>query len=139
MNQIKNDSGVLRTALLMDSVASGAMGIGLIVAAGALAPLLGISQTFLQVAGAILVPFTGLLVHLARQRVASEGWTRFVILGNALWVVGSVWVLAARWIEPTPLGTAFVLAQAGAVGVFALLEFRGLRQAQTTQTVTAAL
>ncbi len=53
-----------------------------------------------------------------------------VIVGNALWLVQSVGFLLMGGFAPTRLGTAFVLAQALAVGVFAELQFVGLRRAR---------
>lgn len=46
----------------------------------------------------------------------------FVIAGNAAWVVGSVAVVLM--FEVTALGLAFIVAQAAAVLVLAVLEWR---------------
>jgi hypothetical protein len=53
-----------------------------------------------------------------------------IIALNLLWVVGSMGLLMGGWVAPTALGTAFVIAQAVAVGVFAELQFIGLRRTQ---------
>jgi hypothetical protein len=50
-----------------------------------------------------------------------------VIVGNLLWTVGSVLLVALGWFSPTWLGTAFVLAQAAAVLLLTELQFTGLR------------
>jgi hypothetical protein len=55
-----------------------------------------------------------------------------IIALNLLWVVGSMGLLMGGWVAPTALGTAFVIAQAVVVGVFAELQFVGLRRAQAT-------
>lgn len=52
-----------------------------------------------------------------------------MIIGNALWLLQSLAVALSDWIAPTTLGYAFVLAQAMAVGVFAELQFIGVRKA----------
>jgi hypothetical protein len=51
-----------------------------------------------------------------------------VIVGNLLWTVGSVLLVALGWFSPTWLGTAFVLAQAAAVLLLTELQFTGLRR-----------
>ena len=50
-----------------------------------------------------------------------------IIALNVLWVVGSAVVLFG-FVAPTLLGYAFVIAQAIVVGVFAELQFIGLRR-----------
>jgi hypothetical protein len=70
---------------------------------------------------------TALLPLAARPTVPRVGtWT--VIVGNVAWVLGSIGVVVAGrdW---TALGVGVVLAQAGAVAVFAELEWLGLRRA----------
>ena len=51
-----------------------------------------------------------------------------VIAINALWVVDSVALLFWPGIDATALGAAFVLAQAGAVVGFAVLQWIGVRR-----------
>lgn len=51
-----------------------------------------------------------------------------IIGGNALWVLGSA--LVVLWFAPTPLGMAFLLAQAAVVAVLLVLEKRALDAAQ---------
>jgi hypothetical protein len=51
-----------------------------------------------------------------------------VILCNAVWVADSLLLLMSGWVQPTALGTAFVLAQALLVGLFAELQALGLRR-----------
>ena len=54
-----------------------------------------------------------------------DAWS--VVVGNVLWVLGSVVVVAAGWFSLTALGTEFFLAQAAAVAFLAGLQFFGLR------------
>ena len=49
---------------------------------------------------------------------------------NVVWVIDSVLILATGWVEPNALGYAVVIAQALAVGVFAELEYVGLRRSR---------
>jgi hypothetical protein len=57
-----------------------------------------------------------------------------VIVVNALWVLDSVALLFMDWIAPNLVGAIFIAAQAVAVGVFAELQYVGLRK----QTLVAA-
>ncbi len=57
---------------------------------------------------------------------------RAIIALNVLWVAGSIGLLMSGYVAPTMLGHAFVIAQALAVGVFAELQFIGLRRTQAT-------
>lgn len=118
----------LRRSLLLDIAATGATALMLIVGAGFLSNLLGLPEILLRTAGLILVPFLGLVALTAAQ--PSKGalvWT--VILCNAAWVVASIGLLISGVVSPTALGYAFVVAQAAAVGLFAELQFVGLRKA----------
>ena len=127
-----NDSSMrrapLRAALLLDAVASGAMGLLFLAAAALLAPLLGLPDTLLRVSGAVLVPFAALLVWLAARAAPPRAFVGAVVAGNAAWVVASVTLLASGAVQPTMLGEAVVLAQAAAVALFAWLEWRALRR-----------
>jgi hypothetical protein len=51
-----------------------------------------------------------------------------VVAYNALWALDSVLLLALGGVSPTLLGSAFVVAQALLVGLFALAQYAGLRR-----------
>ena len=73
-----------------------------------------------------LVAFVGTREAISRPAVKA------IIALNVLWVVGSIGLLTSGYVAPTVLGYAFVIAQAIVVGVFAELQFIGLRRAQAT-------
>jgi hypothetical protein len=127
--QSKSSFSLLRRVLAVDAVSSAAMGLGLLVLAPVLAPLLNLPLALLREAGVILLPFAALVGYLAsREQPARAGvWT--VIALNAVWSVDSILLLLSGWIAPTGLGYAFVIGQAVVVGVFAELEYVGLRRA----------
>jgi hypothetical protein len=52
-----------------------------------------------------------------------------VIALNAIWVVESIALFWMESIDPNLFGYAFVIAQAIVVGIFAELEYLGLRKA----------
>jgi hypothetical protein len=119
----------LRGALAVDAIASGAMGIGLSAAPGLLAGLFSLPAALLVYVGMFLIVYAAFVAWLAlRQRPASTlVW--LVIIGNGIWVIASLALIASGWVAPSVLGYAFVIVQALAVGVFAELQFVGVRRA----------
>jgi peptidoglycan/LPS O-acetylase OafA/YrhL len=116
------DSTFLRRVLLVDATASGGMAVLFLLAAGALESLLGLPSTLLRGVGLFLIPFAAFLVWLAPRASERQAVVRFVAAGNVLWIVASVLLLVSGRVNPTPLGTGFVVLQALAVAIFAYLE-----------------
>jgi hypothetical protein len=123
-------SNLLRFALTIDAVASAASAALLLFGAAALTGLLGLPEELMRVAGIILVPFVMLVGYTATRAKPTEGVVWAIIAINIAWVAGSVLLLAGGYVSPTALGTAFVIAQAVAVLIFADLQYFGLRQAR---------
>jgi hypothetical protein len=121
----------LRRALLADAAATAAMGVLLAAGAGVLEGVLGIPAGLLRWAGMVLVPFAAVLAYLGmRPRISPRA--AYALIGcNVLWAADSFLLLASGWLEPTALGIAFVAAQGAAVGLFAWLEYAGVRRADT--------
>ena len=123
---------LLRKALWLDVVASGGMAVLLLLIAPTLAPLLGLDAALLRSVGVSFVPFVALVAWTAsRDRIprAAAGW---VIGLNAVWVAGCLAIALMGWLQPTPLGNAFIIAQALFVGVMAELQFIGLKREART-------
>jgi hypothetical protein len=118
----------LRQVLFLDAAVSGAA--GLLMAAGApmLSPYLGLPQGLLFWAGLALFPFVALLLAVARRDGASRLTLVDIIAINTLWVAASFGLLASSAVQPTILGYAFVIAQALAVALLAVLQFVGFRR-----------
>ncbi|MEO6525463.1 MAG: hypothetical protein ABIP93_02450 [Gemmatimonadaceae bacterium] len=117
----------LRTALRLDAASSGAMGLLLLLAAGALAPLFDLPVALLRGAGLALLPFALALAWLSSQLRIPRGWAWAVIIANATWTLDSLLLPIVGRLSPSALGTAFVVAQALAVALFAGLQYAGLR------------
>ena len=117
---------LLRLALLADAIASGAMGVVLAAGAGPLANWFGISPLLLREVGLFLIPYAGLLVYLASRTATPRAPAMMVVAGNALWVAGSMLLIAVA--APTALGIAFVIGQALIVAFLAEAQFIGLRR-----------
>ena len=121
-------SPLLRRALQLDALASGATGLLLALAAQPLSGLLGLPMVLLMVAGIVLLPFALVLAWMANGDPLSRAGVWVVIAANLLWVVESLLLLLSGWVQPTVAGCVFVIGQALAVGVLAELEFFGLRR-----------
>jgi hypothetical protein len=119
---------LLRTALKLDALASGAMGVLLTAGAGLLSGPLGAPVPVLVGVGLLLVAFAAAVwVVATRPRISRPAvWT--VIVLNLVWVVESI--VFATGAALSGLGTVLVVAQAAAVVLFADLEFVGLRRAR---------
>ena len=119
---------LLRKALWLDALSSAGMAVLLLLIATTLAPLLGLDAALLRGVGVSFVPFVALVAWTAsRDRIprAAAGW---VIGLNAVWVVGCLVIVLMGWLQPTTLGSAFIVAQALFVGVMAELQFIGLKR-----------
>ena len=124
LRQITN----LRFALLADAVASGATGLLMIAGADLLTGLLGLPVALMREAGLLLVPYVAFVAFVGTREVISRPAVQAVIALNVLWVLASAGLLVSGFVAPTALGYAFVIAQAIVVGVFAELQFVGLRR-----------
>ncbi|TKT72508.1 hypothetical protein YH63_014300 [Afipia massiliensis] len=123
-----NPSLFLRRALQIDAAFSGAAALLLVFGAGFLASLLNLPEAFLRNTGLILVAFALGVSYLASREMMSKVAVWAVIAINAVWTIDSILLLASGWVSPNLLGQAFIVMQAIAVGVFAELEFIGLRK-----------
>lgn len=129
-----NPSLLLRRAIQIDAVVSGAMALLLTFAAGALAPLLQLPETLLLQSGLFLIGYVALIGWLGLRATMPKLLVLAVIIGNAAWTLGSIGLLFSGAVSPNLLGQLFVAAQAIAVGVFAELQFIGLRKSSVAQT-----
>jgi hypothetical protein len=123
--------------LVADATISGITGLMMVAGAGGLEGKLGVPAELLRYAGLSLLPFAALVFGLSRRDSLPRPGVWAVIALNAAWVVASVWLPFSGWISPNALGSAFILAQAFAVAVFAEMQYVGLRRSFAT-TVTAA-
>ncbi len=122
------DKTFLQQALILDAAATGATMLLAILGAGVLAGVLGLPAGLLRGAGLILIPFVALVAWAGMRARPARAVVATIIGLNALWVAASIGLLIGGWVSPTALGYAFVIAQALVVGVFAWLQFSGLRK-----------
>jgi len=116
----------LRRVLALDSLSCLGMGALMAFGAPALAPLFGLPEGLIRWAGLALLPLGAFIGWLASRPVPPRTLVWLVIIGNLGWTVESFATLAQS--GATPLGTAFVAAQALAVLGLAGLEYLGLRK-----------
>ncbi len=119
---------LLRRALLADAAASLATGLLLVFGGTALHALLHLPERLMLYAGLSLLPFAALVAYVATRERPHRTAIWAVIAYNALWAIDSLVLLASGLVTPTLLGSAFVIAQAFAVGGFAILQYAGLKQ-----------
>jgi hypothetical protein len=122
------DPDRLRRVIHADGLVSGSMAILLIAAAQPLGDWFGLSEAFVRWTGLLLVPFAISVLFLATRSNPPRNGVWTLIALNAGWVAASVVVLLASWISPSGAGTAFIVAQALLVALFAGQQFVGLRQ-----------
>ena len=135
---MSNPTRFLRTVLAADAIACGVMGTLLIVGAQPLAALFGLPVLLLIGAGVFLLPLAAWVGWLSKQAQPSRRAVWLLIAGNGVWVVESLLLLVPDWVQPTALGTAFIVVQAVATAVFAELEYVALkRSAQHLQQAHA--
>lgn len=128
-----NPSLLLRRAIQIDAVVSGAMALLLTFAAGMLAPLLQLPEALLLESGLFLIAYVALIGWVGLRATMPRLLVLAIIVGNAAWTLGSIGLLFSGAVSPNLLGQLFVAAQAIAVGVFAELQFIGLRRSSAAQ------
>ncbi len=127
-SSMTHPSTLLRRALQADAVVSGAMALLLSLAAGTLSRLLALPQPLLLETGLFLIGYAALVGWLGTRSVLPRSLVLIVIGGNTLWTLASVALLLSGAVTPNAFGIAFVLIQATAVGIFAELQFIGLKR-----------
>ncbi|MDQ3655934.1 MAG: hypothetical protein M3457_12750 [Chloroflexota bacterium] len=125
----------LRTILLVDGIVSGAMGLMLLAGAGILDSAFDLPTAFLRGVGVVLLPWFALLAVVATRRVINRPAVKFVIAVNLAWVAASILLPFTGWIGPNALGIGFIIVQAMAVAVFALVQVAN--QAETAPAAPA--
>jgi hypothetical protein len=121
-------SSFLSRALLADAVFSGVSAIGLTVLAGVLASFLNLPEVLLRETGLFLIAYTALVGWLGTRQSVLKALVLFVVAGNAAWTLASIALLFSGTVNPNLLGEIVVVAQAIATGLFAELQYIGLRK-----------
>jgi hypothetical protein len=121
-------SSFLRRALLADAVFSGVSALALTFGAGAFAKLLNLPEALLLETGLFLIAYAAFVGWLGTRQSTLKALVLLVIVGNAAWTLASIALLFSGAVSPNLLGQIFVVAQAIATGVFAELQYVGMRK-----------
>jgi hypothetical protein len=121
-------STFLSRALLADALFSGVSAAGLTFGAGLLAPFLNLPEALLRETGLFLIAYTVLVGWLGTRSSVLKPLVLIVVAGNAAWTLASLALLFSGAVSPNWLGEIVVVAQAIATGVFAELQYIGLRK-----------
>lgn len=123
-------STFLRRIFAFDAVATVATGALLAAGAQPLQGLMGLDPAISVPAGLFLIAYAVVPAIMAARKTLPVAAVWTVIAINAVWVLESLASLALGWVSVNALGTAFVIAQAAAVGVIAELQYIGMRRSE---------
>lgn len=118
--------GLLKFALTLDGVVTGANGIALLAGAALLDEWLGLPASLLVAVGAFLTVYGGLVLELAGRPVKAA--VVAVIAANVVWAADTLLALALDWHDPTLAGQLVIAVQAVGCAGFAALQYLGLRR-----------
>jgi hypothetical protein len=125
-------SPFLSRALLADAVFSGVSAVGLTLGAGAFASLFNLPDALLRETGLFLIAYTILVGWLGTRAQVARALVVLVVVGNAAWTLASIALLFSGAVNPNLPGELVVVAQAIATGVFAELQYIGMRRSGET-------
>ena len=123
---IRSDNKVLRAILLVDAATCVLAGAVMTLGAALVNGLTDIPTSVLLPAGLSLFPIAAFMAFIATRPVVSKPAVWLIIVGNAGWVAGSLYLAMGGAIAPNLLGQVFIVVQAAAVVVLTLLEYRGV-------------
>jgi hypothetical protein len=123
-----HSSILLRRALLADAVFSGVGALAMTLDANLFAALLQLPEALLRETGLFLIAYTALVGWLAARPSVPKALIMLVVAVNALWTLASFALLLSGAVSPNVFGEIAVVAQAIATGIFAELQYMGLRR-----------
>src|SRR6266568_3204822 len=94
----------------------------------ALARSLNMPEALLRETGLFLIAYAALVGWLGTRQSVPKALVLLVVAGNAAWTLASIALLFSGAVNPNLLGEIVVVAQAIATGVFAELQYIGLRR-----------
>ena len=121
-------SRTLKTTLTADAFISSAAAALIAFGAPVLHTLLGLPMAFMIATGASLIPFIVVLFWMIRQDRVARRLVVAIIALNFAWVALSLFAAFGPLLAPTLFGKVFIVAQAGAVLIFAEFQLMGLKR-----------
>jgi hypothetical protein len=129
---------MLRTALRLDALVTGANAVAYLALAGPLGDLFGVPASALRAIGAFLAVFALAVWMIARSAVISRAAAGTIAVANLAWAAGSVVALVLDAWSPETVGAVWIALQAAVVALFADLQLLGLRRAAMGAAAPAA-
>ena len=91
-------------------------------------------EALLRETGLFLIAYAAFVGWLGTRQAMPKPLVMVPIVGNAAWTLASIALLFSGAVAPNLLGMVMVVAQAIATGVFAELQYIGLRKSGGTVT-----
>jgi hypothetical protein len=88
----------------------------------------------LRETGLFLIVYAAVVGWLASRSSVPKALVILVVIGNAAWTIASIALLFSGAVTPNLAGELMVVAQAVATGVFAELQYVGLRKSGSAVT-----
>ena len=111
-----------RRVLWLDAITGAGSALLQLAAPGTVSSLLGLSVSLVQASAEVVLAFAVFIAWLLAQRTLPLAGVRLLALGNAAWVVASLWLVVGAGVALSPLGVGYLLAQAALVGALAYLQ-----------------
>ncbi|TFW27799.1 hypothetical protein E4L96_03285 [Massilia arenosa] len=129
MNAIR-PSLFLQRALALDAAGSLALAALQLIVPAPLARTFQLPDALLLATGAFLCAYAALLLWMRQAAVVPAWLVRLVIVGNVGWGISCLGLPLLGVLQPAFWGWDYLIFQAGAVLLFAVLEAKGLQQSQ---------
>jgi hypothetical protein len=120
--------GLLRLALGLDAVVTGANGAAYLLGASLLDGPLGLSPGLLRGVGVVLLVYAAAVWFVATRRRIPRAAVETVVGANLVWAAGSVVAAVVGIGSLTGLGAGWLVLQAAVVAGFAAAQIAGLRR-----------
>jgi hypothetical protein len=127
-------SHFLRRALRADAIFSGISAVVMTLDASALASFLNLPEALLRETGLFLILYAALVGWLGTRASLPKALVMLVVAGNAAWTIASIALLLSGAVSPNLTGEIVIVVQAIATGVFAELQYIGLRRSGAAVT-----
>jgi hypothetical protein len=123
-----NSPHFLRYVLWADALSCLACGLLQVIFTASLSERLGLPAILLADTGEFLLLYGAAVAFLAARIRAPAPIIRLLIAGNIAWAVACIALLLGDGFALSPLGKAYIVAQATAVAILAELQYFGVRR-----------
>ena len=118
----------LRNILRLDALSCLACGLLQVAIPASMASLMHLPQALVAYTGEFLLAYAAAVAFISTRSPLPRATVGLLVAGNLGWALACVLLLLLDQLQPTLLGTAYVVLQAVTVGVLAELQFFGLRR-----------